>query len=66
LFEKSEIHHGVHFFLSIVTVGIWLVSWISIYIGHRLRPWRCRQCGWRTPLSVERETEAVSEKVDKN
>jgi len=65
LFEKSEIHHGVHLFLSIITVGLWLVSWISIVIGHKLRPWRCQQCGWRTPLFVGRELTEGREKAVK-
>jgi hypothetical protein len=65
LFEKSEIHHGVHLFLSIITVGLWLVSWISIVIGHKLRPWRCLQCGWHTPLFGAREPAPGTEKADR-
>ena len=50
VFERAELHHWVHFFLSIVTGGLWLISWISIYIGYRLRPWRCVQCNWHKPI----------------
>lgn len=50
IFEKSHIHHGVHLFLAVITLGIWLVSWASIYFYHQLRPWRCQQCGWNKPL----------------
>jgi hypothetical protein len=45
------IHHGLHLFLSIITFGLWLVSWVSISIIHQLRPWRCPQCGWHKPLT---------------
>jgi RNase P subunit RPR2 len=53
VFERSRLHHGVHFFLSVITGGLWLVSWLSIYIGHRFRPWRCLQCGWHKPLFAD-------------
>jgi len=46
----------VHLFLTIVTGGLWLVSWASIFLGHQLRPWRCQQCGWHKPLLRARET----------
>jgi len=49
IFEKSRLHHGFHFLLSVLTCGLWLVSWLSIYIGHRFRPWRCVKCGWHKP-----------------
>jgi rubredoxin len=66
LFERTEVHHGVHFLLSIVTLGLWTVSWISIVIGHRLHPWRCLQCGWRRPQAIEpSESGGLSAKEDK-
>jgi len=62
LFEKNQIHHGVHFFLTILTLGLWLVSWVAVYVGHQFRPWRCQQCGWYKPLFKSRET--VAEKTE--
>jgi len=50
IFERAETHHGVHFFLTVVTFGLWLVSWIASSIGHRIRPWRCLQCNWPNPV----------------
>ncbi|MDR3403971.1 MAG: hypothetical protein P4L99_15855 [Chthoniobacter sp.] len=44
----------MHLFLTILTAGLWLVSWASIYLGHQLRPWRCQQCGWHKPIFRER------------
>ena len=55
LFSKNKIHHGVHLFLTILTLGLWLVSWVAISIGHQIRPWRCQQCGWYKPLLKPRE-----------
>jgi len=49
-FERVEIHHGLHLFLTVVTFGLWAVSWLSIYIGCRIRPWRCVQCNWHRPI----------------
>jgi len=49
-FERTQVHHLFHFFLSVVTFGLWLISWISIYIGHRMHPWRCVQCNWNRPV----------------
>jgi len=64
IFEKNQIHHGVHLFLTIVTCGLWLVSWVSIFIGHQIRPWRCVQCGWHKPLFKTREAATDSERGD--
>ena len=65
LFEKNHIHHGVHLFLTVITLGLWLVSWVSIAFYHKLRPWRCQQCGWYKPLprprAREREREGSAE-----
>lgn len=60
LFEKDHIHHGIHFFLTIITFGLWLVSWASIALYHRLRPWRCPQCGWYKPLPRAQENATVT------
>jgi hypothetical protein len=64
LFEKTEIHHGLHLILSIITVGLWLVSWISIAIVHKLRPWRCLHCGWGRLSSVDARREPMPEKTE--
>jgi predicted RNA-binding Zn-ribbon protein involved in translation (DUF1610 family) len=63
VFQKGEIHHGVHLLLSILTLGLWLVSWLAILIGHRLRPWYCPQCGWHTPLFHEPKVPSGKENV---
>lgn len=66
LFDRTELHHGLHFFLSIITFGLWLVSWASIYIGHRFRPWRCQQCGWHRPMFERPTTTPDSSSSDEN
>ncbi len=48
-FVRSQMHHGVHLFFSVITLGLWAVSWLSIYLGHFFRPWRCEHCRWHKP-----------------
>jgi len=49
IFVRAQMHHGVHLIFSILTLGLWAVSWFSIYLGQRFRPWRCEHCGWHKP-----------------
>ncbi|MCE9611974.1 MAG: hypothetical protein K8R23_17385 [Chthoniobacter sp.] len=50
LFVMRKMHHGLHFFFSLVTLGLWLVSWLALYVGLRLNPWSCQQCGDVNPI----------------
>ena len=50
LFEKIQVRHGLHLFLSIVSCGLWLVSWAAYFVGYLIRPWRCKQCGCSRPV----------------
>ena len=47
LFKREGINHFAHLVLSIVTLGLWAISWVSVIIGHRHRPFYCDQCGFR-------------------
>jgi hypothetical protein len=49
VFVRSKMHHRVHLLFSVLTFGLWAVSWLSIYLGHLYRPWRCEHCGWHKP-----------------
>jgi hypothetical protein len=49
VFVEAEICHTLHLGLSILTCGLWLVSWIALCIGKLIRPWRCEHCGWHSP-----------------
>jgi hypothetical protein len=49
-FVRARHHHRLHFFLTVATLGIWLVPWIAVCIGQVLRPWRCEHCGWHKPV----------------
>jgi hypothetical protein len=42
-------HQGVHLLFSILTLGLWSVSWLSIYLAQLFRPWRCEHCRWHKP-----------------
>ena len=39
----------MHALLTLFTLGLWAVSWISITLGVRMRPWRCRHCNCSEP-----------------
>lgn len=48
-FNRVETNHWLHAGLTVVTLGLWGISWIALLIGRRVWPWRCRQCGWNAP-----------------
>lgn len=35
--------------MTVLTLGLWLVSWVAICFGAVFRPWRCTHCGWHDP-----------------
>lgn len=45
LAERKGTNHLLHFFLSLFTLGFWVIIWIlhSIKIGG----WKCPKCGSR-------------------
>ena len=49
VFVRTAVNHGFHLFLSVITFGLWLVSWVAVCIGRTMRPWRCEHCGWHKP-----------------
>ena len=55
VFVRVKIHHRLHLLFSILTLGLWSVSWLALYIGQRLRPWRCEHCSWPRPEFREDE-----------
>jgi hypothetical protein len=52
LFRRFYPEHSWHAFLSIVTGGLWLISWVSVAIVAKLQPWRCQRCGWHLPRTA--------------
>ena len=49
IFVTAKINHPLHLILAVLTLGLWLVSWIALCIGKVMRPWRCEHCGWHKP-----------------
>lgn len=43
-FQRVEMSHVAHAVFTVLTMGLWAVSWLALIIGHRLKPWRCKQC----------------------
>jgi hypothetical protein len=52
-FERVSINHLLHFLLTLLSAGLWSVSWVAHTIGMYYRPWRCKHCGWRNPKIEE-------------
>ncbi len=48
-FSRVETNHLLHLVLTVVTLGLWGISWLAILIGRWVWPWRCHQCGWNAP-----------------
>jgi hypothetical protein len=48
-FIRVQTTHWFHAVMTIITCGLWIVSWIAIVIGRRIWPWRCKHCGWNDP-----------------
>ena len=53
-FIKARLNHPLHLVLSLLTAGLWLVSWAALCVGKVLRPWRCEHCGWHSPVFGQR------------
>jgi hypothetical protein len=48
-FSRVEVKHRLHGILTVVTLGLWGVSWLAVSIGQLIWPWRCRKCGCNAP-----------------
>ena len=44
VFSRDLINHKLHFVLSIITGGLWLVSWLALVLNHRHGWWTCTEC----------------------
>jgi len=44
-----KVVHCRHLVLTILTAGLWSISWLILCVGKALRPWRCSVCGWHKP-----------------
>ena len=48
-FVLTKVNHTVHLVFTILTLGLWGISWAAHTVGMVLRPWRCKHCGWHKP-----------------
>jgi len=44
--QKNTPNHLLHFFVSVITLGGWLVIWLLLALGH-IGGKRCTECGHR-------------------
>ena len=61
-FVRVETKHLFHAVMTVLTVGLWAISWIALIIGHRVWPWRCKHCGCNDPDLTKRRARTDSEK----
>ena len=47
LFYRSRVNHPLHIALSILTGGLWLISYIALMVGQPFQPWICSACDHR-------------------
>ena len=43
-FYRTLPNHKLHLILSILTGGLWLVSWLSLIFNQKHLPWTCGAC----------------------
>lgn len=45
MFQKQKINHVLHFVLTLFTLGLWSLVWITLLIVNSAKPKRCASCG---------------------
>ena len=50
MLRRKGINHIFHFFMSVVTLGLWIIVWIASAI--RIGGWRCTQCGSKVSRDI--------------
>lgn len=65
-FLPAKFRFGLHFALTILTLGLWLISALAAVIRKWMWPWRCEHCGWHQPdFRSPAEREAAKKKTGK-
>jgi hypothetical protein len=63
LFIRAHLNHSLHFVLTLVTAGLWSISWFALCIGQWMRPWRCEHCNWHNPVFTRKDPDAKASPV---
>ncbi len=63
LFGRERARHDIHFCLTLLTLGLWSVSWLAATIGAVFSRWECTRCKAKPhtlcPKSAETKPEIV-------
>jgi hypothetical protein len=43
--QRESTNHILHFLITFLTCGLWLLVWILIAHGNGSKPWLCPTCG---------------------
>lgn len=65
-FVPVVVRHWLHLLLVIVSGGLWLISYVAVWVGASIRPWRCEHCGWHKPEFLTRSRQSSSGQVPRN
>ena len=64
IFVRAQINHSLHFILTLLTAGLWGISWLALCIGKYVRPWRCEHCNWHSPeFGINAQLTSASRKI---
>jgi hypothetical protein len=53
MFERPEVNHRLQLILTIVTLGLWGISWLALCARGWLGFWECRTCHGMKRLSAK-------------
>jgi hypothetical protein len=60
-----RVPHRLHLCLTVLTLGLWGVSYLADVISAQVYPWTCKNCGRRTSRTFD-ATEDVPDPVESN
>jgi len=61
-FYRRRINHLLHFVLSVLTGGLWLVSWVSLILNHKHLPWTCGACETNLLITSQKSRDSSAQK----
>ena len=64
-FVRIQTLHLRHAIASVLTCGLWAISWAALVVGRHYWPWRCKHCDYNDPdfskVRKNRSSESKSE-----
>src|SRR5262245_57006289 len=64
-FVRTRVPHRLHLVLTIVSAGLWSISWLADFIHARIFGLRCSTCGARVKPNPKEDSETAAEQSPK-